>query len=421
METWEIWIYIVLPAACGLIILISKAVSDTGQRNGEKYCYNDESEVGKAEVGKVEVGKVKIVDLKTTGVTVEWCTEDGERMEKTTNDEWWEERKAEAIHGNAEAQYDIGVGCFSDDYPGILEGVYWILQAARQGVPDAKATLGEYYSEGTGIPIDKNTALYWWQSTLENSVLSPESVAKVNRFISQLKSEGYSASRAKINFDIDTDYFLRAFSSFAALVIVAGEERMIYSKFDFVRNYLMPKFGTHKTQYSLSMIEQILAQDPIYIDSGAASLFMPNTSTNEKLMTIQFFLELAAIEGVVTEYEIEMIRLSGQWMGVSDFDIDSQFAMFFGWQNSFENETDSPSSESKSNYSINSIENDYKILEINSSATNDEIKKAYYTQMAKYHPDKVNHLGEHLKKFAEGHCTKLNEAYERIKKERGMK
>ena len=86
----------------------------------------------------------------------------------------------------------------------------------------------------------------------------------------------------------------------------------------------------------------------------------------------------------------------------------------------FGSETNASSSKSESNYSANSINNNYKILEINSTATNDEIKKAYYDQMAKYHPDKVNHLGEHLKKFAEDHCAKLNAAYDRIKKERGM-
>ena len=38
----------------------------------------------------------------------------------------------------------------------------------------------------------------------------------------------------------------------------------------------------------------------------------------------------------------------------------------------------------------------------------------------KYHPDKVHHLGEDVQGAATEKFKKLNEAYERIKKERGM-
>jgi DnaJ like chaperone protein len=39
----------------------------------------------------------------------------------------------------------------------------------------------------------------------------------------------------------------------------------------------------------------------------------------------------------------------------------------------------------------------------------------------KYHPDKVSHLGSEHQKAAKGKFQKLTEAYERIKKERGIK
>ena len=38
----------------------------------------------------------------------------------------------------------------------------------------------------------------------------------------------------------------------------------------------------------------------------------------------------------------------------------------------------------------------------------------------KHHPDKVNHLGEEVRKQAEEKFKLLNEAYDRIKKERNM-
>ena len=47
--------------------------------------------------------------------------------------------------------------------------------------------------------------------------------------------------------------------------------------------------------------------------------------------------------------------------------------------------------------------------------------KKLQRQMAmKYHPDKVSHLGEDFKKNADKKFKKVNDAYEKIKKERNM-
>ena len=62
----------------------------------------------------------------------------------------------------------------------------------------------------------------------------------------------------------------------------------------------------------------------------------------------------------------------------------------------------------------------YTALEISSSATNDEVKKAYRRMAMKYHPDKVANAGEELRKQATDKFRGINEAYEHIKKQRGM-
>ena len=63
----------------------------------------------------------------------------------------------------------------------------------------------------------------------------------------------------------------------------------------------------------------------------------------------------------------------------------------------------------------------YKILEIDKNATDEEVRKAYRRLAVKFHPDKVESLGEDVKKNAEEKFKKIQAAYEQIKKERGMK
>ncbi|MBT3453473.1 MAG: DnaJ domain-containing protein, partial [Lentimicrobiaceae bacterium] len=91
------------------------------------------------------------------------------------------------------------------------------------------------------------------------------------------------------------------------------------------------------------------------------------------------------------------IETIARYLGISDNDIRSIKAMFIKDTNSA-----------------------YQILEISPDVTNDEVKKAYREMAKKYHPDKVSHLGEEVKKAAEEKITMLNAAYEAVKDERGM-
>ncbi len=53
----------------------------------------------------------------------------------------------------------------------------------------------------------------------------------------------------------------------------------------------------------------------------------------------------------------------------------------------------------------------YEVLGINRGASVDEIKRAYRKLAGKYHPDKVNHLGNEFKGLAEKKFKEIQEAY----------
>jgi len=67
-----------------------------------------------------------------------------------------------------------------------------------------------------------------------------------------------------------------------------------------------------------------------------------------------------------------------------------------------------------------SADNAYKILEIEKSATDAEVKKAFRTMAKKYHPDKLHHMDEAYRSGAEDKFRMVQEAYEKIQKERGV-
>ena len=57
------------------------------------------------------------------------------------------------------------------------------------------------------------------------------------------------------------------------------------------------------------------------------------------------------------------------------------------------------------NMFIPETDSSYKILEIESPSSNDDVKKAYRRMAMKYHPDKVGHLGDDFRKSADEKFT----------------
>jgi len=57
------------------------------------------------------------------------------------------------------------------------------------------------------------------------------------------------------------------------------------------------------------------------------------------------------------------------------------------------------------------LKNYYELLEIVPTASADEVKRAFRGQIAKYHPDKVHHLGKEFQAMAADRAAELTEAY----------
>lgn len=119
----------------------------------------------------------------------------------------------------------------------------------------------------------------------------------------------------------------------------------------------------------------------------------------ERLQLLHYLIGLAHADGSLDRAEKQVIQDIAFYLGISEKDLASLHAMF-GVR-----VTTSTS---------------YAVLEVDAKASDEEVKKAYRRMVVKHHPDKVAHLGEQFQKDAAEKFKKVQEAWEVVKKERGI-
>ena len=178
--------------------------------------------------------------------------------------------------------------------------------------------------------------------------------------------------------------------------VMKADGKILKSELDYVKNFLVDNFGNAHANQALKMLKELLHKDfPLNQVCGQIQQNMDHPS---RLQLMHVLFGLSASDGEVHPEEIRVIKTIGNYLNINARDFESIQAMFY-----------------KDRASA------YKVLEIEKNATDTEVKKAYRKMAVKYHPDKVGHLGEDFQKMAEEKFKQLNDAYERIKKEREMK
>ncbi|MDA0758042.1 MAG: TerB family tellurite resistance protein [Bacteroidetes bacterium] len=181
-----------------------------------------------------------------------------------------------------------------------------------------------------------------------------------------------------------------------ASVVIKADGKVTKQELDFVRAYFVSAYGKERANTTFKIFNDSLKNieiSPLKI----SALFNSALNYESRIQVIHFLFGIAKADGKVSTLEIKKLLEFSNLLRLSYADFLSIKAMF-----------------------INEVGGAYRILEIEKSATNQQIKRAYRDLAKKHHPDKVQHLGTAYVKAAKDKFQKIQEAYERIKQERGF-
>jgi DnaJ like chaperone protein len=186
---------------------------------------------------------------------------------------------------------------------------------------------------------------------------------------------------------------------FSLLVLVSAvltaDGKIMKSELNYIKEFFKANFGVEGAKNALKVLQDLTKQKiPVTDVCQQIKNYMDYPS---RLQLIHFLFGIAAADGEVHPEELKLINHIAMQLGISSADYTSIEAMVIP----------------KTDWA-------YDVLEVTSSASVEDIKKAYRKMAVKYHPDKVSYLGEEVQQAANEKFKKVNEAYQVICKEKGI-
>ena len=200
-------------------------------------------------------------------------------------------------------------------------------------------------------------------------------------------SRGYTATEQRNSFMVS----LLVLSS----AVIKADGRIVQSELDHVRSFIRSNFGDAAVSDAMRILDELNRKEVNIYEVGAQIATYMNYS--QRLQLFHYLAQIANADGDFSKSEKSVLEAIASAIRLNASDASSVIAMFY-------KDADSA----------------YAVLEISPNATDDEVKSAYRRMAMKNHPDKVATLGPEVQKAAEEKFRKIQEAYETIKRQRGM-
>jgi DnaJ like chaperone protein len=178
--------------------------------------------------------------------------------------------------------------------------------------------------------------------------------------------------------------------------VIKADGNVTQQELDYVRQYFLGTYGKERANAIFRTFNEVIKKREISAQH-ICTLLNQRTRYEVRLQLLHFLFGIARADGSISALEIAKIKEIAGYLNVGTGDFESIMAMF-----------------------IKSADTAYKILEIDRTATDEAVKRAYRTMAKKYHPDRVNTQNEAIKKGAEEKFKEVQKAYETIQTERGL-
>ena len=175
--------------------------------------------------------------------------------------------------------------------------------------------------------------------------------------------------------------------------VMKADGKLLKSELHYVKNFLIQQFGVLQAKELMMVFKDILDQE--YPLRDVCRQIQRSMDHPSRLELIHILYGLSAADGDVHEKEVQVIQAIANYLNINKNDYESIKA-------TFAKDKGAP----------------YRILEIDESANEEEVKKAFRKMANKYHPDKVSHLGKEMQDLAEEKFKAVNDAYQQIKEHR---
>jgi len=177
--------------------------------------------------------------------------------------------------------------------------------------------------------------------------------------------------------------------------VIKADGKVAQTELAYVREFIRRNFGFIAENEAMRILNELNYKNVDIYSVGRQ--IASNMNYSQRLQLFHYLTELANADGDLCEQEKTVLESIANAIGINYADTSSIIAMFY-----------------------KSSDAAYKVLEISPNATNDEVKTAFRKMAMKNHPDKVATLGPDVQKAAAEKFRQIQEAYETIKKQRGM-
>ncbi len=220
-------------------------------------------------------------------------------------------------------------------------------------------------------------------------------------------SDGYDRTSQSSGVDQGTrNGFLFSMLTLASYIIRA-DGKIMHSEMETMRSFLRQNFGQTAVDEGNAIMlklfekqKQMEAQQPgsyrqVIIDACGQLRRVLNRP--QRLQLLSLLAMLAKADGHVASEEVVALREVTNHLGLEESELNSML-----------------------NLGSTTLKDAYAVLEIDETATDEEVRAAYKRMVVKHHPDRVASLGEDVRAAAERKMREINEAKELIYKARGL-